>query len=490
MAGRTIIKNTIAIVIANLIGRALSFFLIIAIAMHLGDVGMGIYSFAFAFIGIIGLANDFGLTQLMIRDIAKNKQETKKYFFNFITLKLALGLITTVVAILLSIFVAKTPESMAAIWVVTIATFFLEFAGAFSVLFSAYELMEYNSMITIIERLLSVSIGLAVLFLGGNVTELMAAFLVSYLCTFLFAYWITLKKFFKPKLSIDIKLWRHLIKEAMPFWLTGVFNTIYFRIDTVMLALMTGYAVTGWYSAAHSLLDAVYFIPGSIIAAVFPSMSRLSSENRQSLEQLYKKTFYYLFLLGLPIGIATTILADKVILFIYPGDDFLNSINALKILIWAEVIIFVSYLNGYLLNSINKQRLFTYATAFGAVANVLLNFILIQKYSYIGASIAIVISELIVFLLLIYFVSRNGFRPNLIEISLKPIIAGSLMAIILLYSRNIIPTIMLTNKDFSLFLIAAAGGFAYLLTLVLLRGIGEEELNMIKSLLPKKERPA
>ena len=476
----TIVKNTLVTIAANVIGRILSFFLIIAIARELGDVGAGVYFYAFAFVGVIGLFNDIGLTQLMIREMAKDKKKARHYFNNFLTMRILLTLATTIVALCASFFLAKSSEEMYAIWIIAGATFFLEMATSLTVVFISSEKMEYSSLSALIERIFSVGLGLAALYTNGTVIALMFAFLISYFITFVYSYLTVIYKFFSVGFGFDIELWKKLLKEAMPFWLTSVFTTIYFRIDTIMLKQYTGLAVVGWYSAAHALLDALYFIPASVIAAVFPAMSRSSTTDKSSLHEIYRRAFYYLFLLALPLGIGTTILADKIILFIYPGDKFLHSIVILKILIWAEVIIFVSYLNGYLLNSINKQKLFTIATAVGAVFNIGLNLLLIPKYSYIGTSIAIVASELLVFSMLFYYVNREGYRVNLLKVAFKPLIAGIGMGGALLYLRTIIP-----DTNLSLFILGAAGFATYLAIIFLIKGIGSEEIGIVRSFFKK-----
>ena len=97
--------------------------------------------------------------------------------------------------------------------------------------------------------------------------------------------------------------------------------------------------------------------------------------------------------------------ANKIILIIY-GTQYANSVLALKILIWAFFLICVSTVTSGLLNSINKQRIVTIGTGIGALLNIILNLILIPKYSLDGAASATVAIELFGFLFYFYFASK------------------------------------------------------------------------------------
>jgi O-antigen/teichoic acid export membrane protein len=127
---------------------------------------------------------------------------------------------------------------------------------------------------------------------------------------------------------------------------------------------------------------------------------------------------------------------------------------------------------GFFLNSINKQHLFTISNGICALSNVILNFILIPKFSYIGAATATVITQLINFSLLYYFTRKNGHPLNLIKLSYKPIISGILMGALILYIK-FLPII---------YIVPIAAAFYFIIFLVI-GGLEKEETDLIKSFL-------
>ena len=183
------------------------------------------------------------------------------------------------------------------------------------------------------------------------------------------------------------------------------------------------------------------------------------------------KVFYYLFVLALPIAVGITMASQRIILFVY-GNSFENSTISLQILVWALLFIFVNYIIGNLLNSIDKQILFTYTTGFCAILNIGLNFLLIPRYSYIGAAIATVLTELVNFIILFSLISKEGYNlPRLAQL-LKPVLASFLMGILLLYT-----------KEYHLFIIVPLSAVFYFSIMFLMKGIGKEEINLVRLLL-------
>ena len=69
-----IAKNMFVVVSSQLLSFGLVFVVIALIARHLGTIGFGEYSFILAFTGAFQLLAEFGLGNIMTREIAVNKE--------------------------------------------------------------------------------------------------------------------------------------------------------------------------------------------------------------------------------------------------------------------------------------------------------------------------------------------------------------------------------------------------------------------------------
>jgi len=425
-----IIKNTFALFLGKGIVNLLSFFLMVVIARTLGDVGVGQYSFVFAFGSLIFLLGNPGLEYLIVKEVPANKGLLRTYAGNIISLKLILSVLAISLTIVLSWFVNKPQLVIQCLWVVCIIYGLNVVGSTFSSILHANERMDLTSLADAVERIIALGLGLIVLYQTRSVLYLVLALLVSRVGSEILYFFFS-NRYFRPVLRGDWLIWKRLLIKSAPFSLSIFFLYIYYRIDTVMLSLMVGDQATGWYNAAYRLIDVVNYIPFVIVTAIFPSMARFSKKDTGLLGELLNRSLRYLIILAAPIGLGTYLLAPRIIQFVY-GEGFSSAASALKILIWAEALVFVNYLGGQLLNVIDKQNVYTKIIGITAGLNIFLNTFLIPKYGYIGASIATLLCELLVFILVYQTIRGFLLKINLLCLLWRPILCSLGMGIIIL----------------------------------------------------------
>ena len=465
---QTIAKNTGALTLMHIVTMALGLIFTVSLARCFGDIAFGKYSFALAFTALFAVFMDLGFNQLTIREVARDKTLAKKYMGNVLIIKLFLSLVFFALIVAAVNLMHYPSDTKMIVYIFGASTVLTSFGGLFRAVFHAFEKMEYDSLLAIIEKILIVSIGLTLLSLGYNLIQVVSVYLIGGIVNVVLSSMVTVKKFTKPEFEVDFAFWKTSIRNAIPFGLTAIFVIIYVRIDTVMLSMMVGDAPVGWYNAAVTLILGLTFIPGVFLGAVFPVFSKFYTSSIDSLKNAYEKAFKYLFIILFPIAIGTTLLADKFILVVY-GEQFIHSIIALQILIWWNVLGALNWLLGTVLLSINKQKLFAVSTGIGAILNVVLNLFLIPIMSYVGASITTIITEIILFVLLFYFVSTYLYRLPLLKITAKTIAAGIVMGISIYYIQS-----------FNVLMVVAIAVVIYFLALVAFGGISKEDITLIK----------
>ncbi|MBD3164442.1 oligosaccharide flippase family protein [Candidatus Woesearchaeota archaeon] len=467
---KTIIKNTGFLFWNEIINKLLSFFLVIIITRYLGDVGYGKYSFAFAFISLFIMLSHIGLTTYIFREIAKDRQQAGKLLSSVFSLKILLISLLYLIIIPVSYFMPTTKKIILVILLVAIHESFTVMNSLIGIVYKAFEKGEYNSYSTMIDRILALVFAYLVLTKGYGIYVLMGALILSKIFAFVFNYFTCTKKFAKIQLSADFGHWKKLVRNSLPFWFTLIFRKIYYETDKVMLAAFRGFAVTGWYSAAATLIGALTVIPSIITYGSFPAMARFHHQgSKKLLKILYKKVFYYLLVIGIPVVIGISLLSGRIIIFIY-SNEFIRSGFILKILSWGLLLIFLNHIMGNLLNAINKQSLFTLSTGISAFMNILLNAVLIPFYSYIGAAFATIATQAVNFFVLYYFTSKEGYPLNMLSLTYKPLIAAIIMALAVYIIRA-----------FHILYIIPIAALVYFCMLIILGGLEKEEINLIRS---------
>lgn len=473
----TIARNTVLLSFGEIGTRALSFVLVVAIAQYLGDAGLGAFAFAFAFTDLLLNAIDLGLPTYVMREMAKNRQASGLYMSNVLGLRLLmLPIIPAIALAMWAIAVFLLHAATSETWlIVTLATagMALNFlTDPFRMVFVAHEKDAYYSGLIIFERLIFTASGLGLLITGHGLIPVVSMYAVSQLISFFTTTYFVRSRFTGFTIKLEKPTIIPMVKKALWFWLATFLRMVYQRADTILLGIMQGLAVTGWYGAAYRITESLRFIPLVVIPAVFPAMSRLHTQSKESLKALYEKTFYYLLIAALPMAVGLTLTASKVIAFFYGRPEFQHSAIALQLLIWAEALLFLHFIMGFLLNAIDKQHLFTIATAAYAAANVALNLVMIPKYSYVGAGIAAVITQAIAVVTLYSFCAMNGYGLNIAKLIYKPAIACAAMAATLTWLGN-----------FPLLATVPAAAAVYAATLIALKGIGKEELELARKMI-------
>lgn len=469
-AVRKIAKNSTVLLVSQIISYVLAFFYTIYSARYLGTAGFGILSFALAFGALLSIVTELGLSTLTVREVSRKKEQAGKYIGNTLIIKIGLSILTLALMFIIVAVYKYPPETSAIVYFITLSFIIGAFTNIFYSIFQAYEKMEYQSVGQIINSIIMFTGILLIIYLGLSIVDFGLIYLIASIISLIFGFVICAWKFILPKLEIDIEFWKFLVIEAIPLTLSSAFLLIAFRVDTILLNQINGASAVGIYNAAFGLMTALMFVPQVYVVAIFPILSRFNESSKEMLKISYEKSFKYLIILGLPIAVGTTLIASPVILFIYKSG-FSGSIIALQILIWSIPIIFVNYILGTAINSINKQRQMVKSTFIVMLMNIILNLIFLQYFSYVAASVITVLTELASFFFWFHIMNVNGYKIPVLKILIKPVIASLVMAIFMVFVNiNIIVLIVLAT-------------LVYFASLYLLKTFTDEDIGIIKQII-------
>ena len=128
---------------------------------------------------------------------------------------------------------------------------------------------------------------------------------------------------------------------------------------------------------------------------------------------------------------------------------------------------------AYVLSSVDKQRSRMIGQGLTAAFNVALNLILIPKIGYVGAAVSTFFTEIFLFILYYWYVSKSLHTYNFLPILLKPLIAAAAMVIFIVY------------VNIRLLLIIPLSGLIYFAVIFLLGTFDKDDYNIFKKILKK-----
>ena len=417
-----------------------SFFLLVLLILagrYLGDVNYGIFTFSLAFIFVIGVFTDFGLSELSQRSVARDKDLAPKYFGNLLVWKLITSTVVFAVLVLTINLLKSSPDTRFTVYLLGFANILKSFKLTCRVFFRAFERFDLDCLTMYIERSALLAVGIIVLILGGGLISFALVFIVVRAFDLALTFGILNWKVVKIVPKFNFTFVKKLQIEALPFGLFFVIMTLYFYVDTVMLSFIRTDAEVGWYNAAYKICEGLAIFPFIVCAVLYPRLSQLFVLNKKAHSLLSSRAAKYMFITSLPILICGIILSKNIINILF-GQGFQNSVVALQILLVGVVFMFQIRLFQTILNSIDKQKVVMYVGFGGLIVNVFLNLLLIPKYGFKGAATATVVSESMVFGIYYFYLSRSYFETSIWKLSLKPLLT-SLIVGGLVWKFNVLP---------------------------------------------------
>ena len=262
-------------------------------------------------------------------------------------------------------------------------------------------------------------------------------------------------RFAKPEINFDTDLACRLLKTALPIAGAGVFSSMIFQSDTVMLSLMTDDSSVGQYSAAMRLVTGTLFIPGIYVASVLPALSRLYIHSKETLALVHAKSVQFLIWMALPLATGITLVASRLMGMIY-GQEYASAAPVLALLGWAVACIYIGVFFSHLLVSIEKQATAMKIVGLAALVNVILNLVFIPVWGITGAAIAGVISQFMIVSVQAVVLHKSGYAISWLIAIQKPLLAVSIMASVVLIMNQV-----LENSPFATFMIIFVAAVIY-----------------------------
>lgn len=378
--------------------------------------GVGKVNYVLSIISYFQLFAAFGIVAYAIAEGAKIRDDNvklNKFSTEIFALNLATSLIALIAYVVLCSFsVFDNYRGLLAIGSLLIVE------STFSVTW-VFNIVEDYTHITIRNLVLRILSTLAIfIFIKSpddvNKYMLISAMQTVFGCAINFIYSRKYVLFFSEK--IDKTLFRH-IRPMTTIFLLDIFNSIFLNIDVTMLGYMKGDHDVGIYSNAVKISKIICsFI--SVLSTVL--MPRIAYYIKKGYNEKYEEMICYalnfMTLISFP-AIIGFILYSKEIILISCGNGFTDSIPVARLL---ALTLFFMPVNGFVAWQVfipyHKETLSMVISLIGAILNIVLNAILIPLHTYNAAAFTTILSEFIVFLLLVYY-SKNIIRwTNVIKL--------------------------------------------------------------------------
>ena len=475
-------NNAVLAFLSKTAGRISDFLIFIFIARSIGAEDAGIFRLAKTFLALaIGLSA-WGLQDLFIREASPRKEQSGKYLFNFLAVRLTLA--TIAFTLLLLILYFQLPYSQFTKQIISIVSFAILPEAALVIceaFFVTHEQLFPLTFAAITSNILKLISSVWIINQGWGITALAWLVPIGSIIGLLVLLPFILRILKRVRQSTSIRLNLGFIYSQLSqlsgFIMIGIFYNLNAQQDAFLISLFLSEQELGWYGAAQNILLGFLMLSVSTRTVIYPIMSRFQYESQEKLIYFYRKLYQYLIIGILPITILVTLLADQIIIIIFK-KSFSPAIPALQWMIWEIFFTFLHIPNVRIMLVQKYQKQLGWQTGFILFISLSLNLWLIPKMGILGAAIARPLTAGINFLIAYIYVQRHIIRFNILPLLIRPFIASGVMivAIILL-------------QGFSHIFGVLTGGFAYIILLILTGAFKKEDRAYLEELLQRRKRP-
>lgn len=429
---RRIIKDTVISLIGQGISWLSTLLLSFAYGHFLGASKFGELYFAITFVTLIGVVVEAGFSNQTIRDVVQEPALAARYFSNILLVKLSIWLIMYFVMLLVSWLLGYTLEVRMLIAICGFDLLCNAIANVFVSMHYAFKRAVFPVVGNILEKGLTALLGFLLLRAGTGV-QVMAVVLVGGSLVNVIWQAIWYFRMVGASFVIDLKLISELVRTNIPFLISGLLTVGYSSMDTILLSKMVNSSSVGWYGAASRITDTMSFLPNIVISNImYPVFSKLSTTSDTDLKLALEKSINVLLICSIPISTILVIFAPEIIVLLYGGRGFSQSIRTLQVLAPYVIFLYFDYPLVLILLSKKLDRKILVISIVGLVFNLSLNVFLIQIYQHVGSAFAASLTELLLCVVCIAFIPKKLRPVGSLPVALKALAASLVMAIVVL----------------------------------------------------------
>jgi len=352
--------------------------------------GFGVWTAASAYTGIFAVLTDLGLTTVAMQRMAAEPERESEWLGALAGMRVLLSLVALVVCAACVPIFLHTGHVTA--WILTL-TILSTGGSALMAVFNSRLRSGLALSFSLVQSVLWLGVTVA-FFVGGASVN---AFAIAYIVVLAIVCTLQVRATYRYA-HIDWRagrrLWKPLMKVAVPLGIASILITIYYQIDQVLLLQLSSTSEVGIYGAGYRFLSPLLLLPAAVMSSFFPVLSAVHAHDPDRVRRLVQRAAELLMIIALPVLATTIALADPIVHVMF-GAGYERTAEVLPVLMIAFVSICFGSLAGFLAPLLNLNwRLATYS-AIGAAANIGLNVWLIPKYGALGSAWVTVVTEVL-----------------------------------------------------------------------------------------------
>jgi O-antigen/teichoic acid export membrane protein len=433
---RNIGGNALSILTSDVMNRATSFVLYAMVARKLGAFEFGQLSLALTLFYVFQVSAVTGLKVLIVRQVARNRSQTRLYFVNCCMIVVFSSLLSLAVLYAFAHLLHYPPATKLVILLLSLGLLPYAISAVCEGIFQAWERMRYIAYVNVPVNVAKMALAYMLLSRSQGLYTVILILLSSFFTIAAVDVWLLLRRFPSQQASISFPFSLATIRSASTFLGIDGAVAIESSLNVILLSKLATETQVGLYSAATQLMVPLVLVYQSIAQSIFPVMCRRVEPGFQTLKRIAEQAIELLLVLALPTVAGIFFLGQWALSVLYKNRAFLQAVPALRIIAW--ILLFQVFTNvlGQVLVATHREKITLRIAVVDMLLNLLAGSFLISRFGVRGAAMTLLLTRLAACLQHYVPVARLFSGISLAKIAWKPILAAACMAVYLAVSTS------------------------------------------------------
>jgi O-antigen/teichoic acid export membrane protein len=446
--------------VSRLVPRVASTLLFILLMRQAGAAVAGTYSLSVAFLTAGVLFTSLGLEELIVRQVAQNLESSGIYLINMLILRAGAALVGyAIIAGFVVWFPGYDPDVKRIVLIQSLGLLPEGLVATMFAVFNANRRLAWMAFVSICVSAFQLLAGGVAVWMGADLRTVVIALLAgSVLGTAVSAY-LAFRLYREQRLAkvdgvgawrIDWRFCRQQLRLAPSFAALIALVSLDIQLDVILLSAIRDVADVGIYSGARTLILVLSLLPQAFRMTVYPSIAKAATTSEADLRRIYRQSWRYLSLVGLPLVFGGMILSDQITRLVY-GDSQNGMALSFGILLLHLLAGFLYVPGTRLMIARGYQTRLAFLLGGSILVQVVLSLLVVPRLGAVGAAISRAAASMIYFMSVELYVTRHLLPGN----------AGWHMVVRPLLAAAIMSAFVWLLRFESLFLSVLAGGLVY-----------------------------
>jgi O-antigen/teichoic acid export membrane protein len=478
-----VVGNSVVLVARYGVFWVLNALLVLFLPRYLGDTGLGQVQFAMSFAALFATVVGLGVRQYIIKEVARDRSKVEELLGAAMGLRIISSLAVLAVIFLIGQYTGYSSEAKTVLYIAALWMVVNNLANLIGAVLQGQENMSVPALGELTNKGFELTASLVVLVVLGLGVLAYAVVLLMGAVAEVAVVAGYLARRTPIRINFRLPLFRVLLIGGLPFILMSMLQNLYSNVNVVMLRFLTAEEVVGWYAAALQIFKAVGFLPVALTTAMLPTLARVHSTDVHGLAAMARKGIVVMIIIIAPIGIGTSLIADRLIPMLPYPDSFNNSIPLLQVLALTIPVTALLTVFGTIAIAVDRQKAWALWLAATVVLNAVLNYFAITYFSgsaengAIGASLATLVSELFMLGVGVWLMPQGVINRALLLAVVRIGIAVLGMAASVQWAKDI---------GLDLMPVVAIGAASFAGLALLLRAVPMQDLVFLRTVVQRK----